>query len=116
MPPPPPENEPHKRKRDLKDDGGQPAHLHQLINHEPEPSGRRLSVPVMSPGRFLDIEHITYLIHHSLICLAFFLFLFLLFLFFFFSLFSTSLPPINYPRMLVGGPILHIASILDRDG
>ncbi|PNP40168.1 hypothetical protein TGAMA5MH_07823 [Trichoderma gamsii] len=49
--PPPPENEPHKRKRNLEDDGGQPTHLHQAtINHQPEPSGRCLSVPVMAPG------------------------------------------------------------------
>ncbi|KAK1252489.1 hypothetical protein MKX08_003676 [Trichoderma sp. CBMAI-0020] len=41
--PPPPENEPHKRKRNLEDDGGQPT-------HQPEPSGRPLSVPVMAPG------------------------------------------------------------------
>ncbi|GFP53057.1 hypothetical protein TASIC1_0002024100 [Trichoderma asperellum] len=65
--PPPPENEPHKRKRDLQDDGGQPAHLHQLINHEPEPSGRRLSVPVMSPAsqpyiNFLPRHHYAHLL------------------------------------------------------
>ncbi|KAM0245770.1 hypothetical protein ACHAQJ_010464 [Trichoderma viride] len=61
-----PEHEPHKRKRDVDDDGGQPAHLHQSIGHH-EPTSQHSSLPALSPTsdsfiNFLPRHHYAHLL------------------------------------------------------